>query len=231
MNSLLRYLLKFIFLTLILLSSPSYSQSTTEKRNETNKKFRKSLVDKLNQEKKLLEKLLGVGIYKQFDGKFEKLLEQFDDGFHDNMDKIFKNNNFNSFFQDADQFQFGFGPMGKWSETGGHRIYTLLQNFPKNTPLDLKIEKNRISIKGVIEKSFKKRGRKGEIAEVKRMSVNQEIRIPHDVYAEKASFDQFNGKTRIFFPKKNPSKIQKKSSNKQKNGLKPLKRIKGELSI
>jgi hypothetical protein len=221
----------FTVLSLLVCSSLSYAQSADKQRKETNKKFRKSLIDKLNQEKKLIEKLLGVDIYKQFDGKFEKLLEQFDDGFYDNMDKIFKDNNFNDFFQNADQFQFGFGSLGIWSENHSHRIYTLQQNFPKDAPLDLKIEKKRILIKGVIEKSFKRRGPNGDIAQVKRMAVNQKIQIPSDVFSDKATFDQFDGKTRILFPKKNPQPSPRKKNKTHDNGLKPLKKRKGEQTI
>jgi hypothetical protein len=228
----------FFFISLILSflimlggSESGLAETVAEKRRATNKKFRKSLIDKLNQEKQLIEKLLGVDIYKNFDGRLEKLLEQFDDGFYDNMDKIFKNENFNQFFQNADQFKFGFGALGVWSETGEQRIYTLMQNFPKNAPLDIKIEQNYIKIKGFIEKSFKRRGENGDIAQVKRMSVNQKIHIPHDVYVEKAQFDQLKGKTRILFPKKNPTIKAIKRPATPKNRLKPMKKRKGEQVI
>ena len=228
-------LLIIFFLCGAFITGQATSQTTPQQnRKETNKKFRKSLIDKLNQEKRLIEKLLGVDIYKQFDGKFEKLIEQFDDGFYDNMDKIFNDDKFNNFFQNADQFEFGFGALGVWTDTGEQRIYTLQQNFPKNAPLDIKIEDNYIKIKGVIEKSFKKRGPTGDISQVKRMSVNQDIQIPHDVYSEQAQFRMFKGKTQILFPKKNPIKMipnQPKEPKEELNAPKPLKKRKGELVI
>jgi hypothetical protein len=207
------------------------SQTPQQNRDETNRKFRKSLIDKLNQEKRLIEKLLGVDIYKQFDGRFEKLIEQFDDGFYDNMDKIFKDQNFNNFFKNANQFKFGFGALGLWTDDGKNRIYTLQQNFPKNAPLDIKIENNYIKIKGVVEKSFKKKGPKGEISDVKRMSVNQEIQIPSDVFAEKAQFRMLQGKTQILFPKKVPTGPMPNNHIKEKKVPKPLKRRKGDYAI
>lgn len=233
------------FLTVLTISlsfiiGPAYSQNNTnskedekKQRDEVNKRFRRSLIDKLNQEKKLIEKLLGVDIYKQFDGQLEKLLEEFDDGFHDNMQKIFEDDTFNPFFQGANQFQYGFGSLGTWSETDQEKIFTIEQDFPKDTPLDIKIENRQIKVKGIIEKKFKRKGPHGDIAQVQKMTINKQVSIPHDVYWEKARFEQKDGKTRIAFPKKNAMKPTQdsKPENSPPNNLKPLKKRKGETTI
>ena len=213
--------------------------SEAMKREKTNRRFRKSLIDKLNQEKKQIEKLLGVDIYKQFDGQFEKLLEEFDKGFYDNMQKIFEDDTFNPLFQNAKKFEYGFGAIGKWSENDFERIFLINQEFSKDAPLDIKVEKQLIKIKGTIEKKFKRRGPNGDIAQVQKMSVNQEISVPHDVFAEKAKFDQKNNKVRIRFPKKNApkDKLHEKTNSsletqeEKDNGLKPLKKRSGDTTI
>ncbi|MCO4794080.1 MAG: Hsp20 family protein [Bacteriovoracaceae bacterium] len=232
----------FVIFLLIPLSVMSQSPKPTptvtpdKSRDEINERFRKSLMDKFKNDRKVIEKMLGGGLFKQFDKKLEDMLKQFDNGlyqqFEKDMNKFFDDENFDQIFKNANPYQFMNAGEFKWIETPKERILILKSEFPKDAPLDIKIENGKVHLKGKVMKQGTWMDNGQVISGKRAVDFDRKISIPRDVHFDKASFDKKDGNIIIKFPKKYiqkaPLKKKKKSSGKK---LKPLKRQEGERKI
>lgn len=229
-------LVTFFFFSTSFGQEPTPTPVATPKkksREQINKEFRDSLLEKIKRDREVIEKMLGGGLFKQFDKELEGLLKQFDNGFYkqfeDDMNKFFEDDNFDKIFKSANPYQFMNVGEYKWIETPKERILILKQEIQEDSPLDIKIEKGIIKIKGKAMKlgSWMENGK--IIQGKKAVDFEREIQIPSDVHQDKAQFDKKEGNILIKFPKKYVSDT--KSSDPHQRKLNPLKRQEGEPKI
>lgn len=231
---------KKVFLSVLLLLPLLFSNAFNLMAEDNNKikkqeeiKSWKSQIDKNRQ---VIRELLGVDMLGDVSKRFEQLMEKFGD---EDMEKFFKDDHFDRFMDNWNPFEGLSDGSSHWMETPKERILIFKHKVPKNAPLDIKIHKGRINIKGKSETSH-------EIAGVKSKSISsfeQSYSIPDDVDASKASFENKEGEVLIKLPKKIAGKTDfkkldlKKSSKtyqdekKEDEDLKPLIPSEGDITI
>ncbi len=194
------------------------------------------LKDELAKNREKIRELLGVDMLGDVSKRFEELMEKF----HGNdMGSFFDDDNFNQFLDDWDPFVGLSQGSSHWMETPKERILILKYKAPKDSPVDIKIEKGKIQIRGSTEEVSESGGIKSKSVS----SFNQLYTIPSDVDGARATFENKNGEILIKFPKKNPGKMavegespkaQNRPTAKEEekdNGPTPLVPKKGDINL
>jgi len=216
--------MKFIILAFIFISvsSQSFGQSKNVQKEQISKsewekkqkEIQKSLRQQMNKQNEKLSDFMGSDSFKMYDQLMKEMLKSFEDSFKgmdwDSMDKeVLKD--FNKIFKPGSR---GFtnplnpfnnqrlGQIHKWVETKKYRVLELHLNPQKDTPLDIKIEKGLVKVKGqfIIEKSEKTKNSKSYSKQL--VSLDRQFTIPEDCIEEKVEFEHKKDKILIKFPKK-----------------------------
>lgn len=108
-----------------------------------------------------------------------------------------------------------------WREDDKNRILMIKVKQIKDKPLDIKIEKGFIKIKGDVEEVSDNNSRKNKGNNIDNMiskiHFEREFSIPLDVDQTNPEFENTNGELLIKFKKKNPRKIGKELNKSNKN--------------
>jgi len=152
----------------------------------------------------MIKSLLNDSAFQNFDSRFEDLV------------KKFQQNNF-----DMPGLGSNDGPVvGEydWRETDTHQIFVLKVKQIKDRPLDIKIEKGMILLKGDVE-SFSESVSKDKAQKSKRISkvhFERSFSIPDGVDQTTPEFENKSGELLIKFKKTKPSTSNQKSKKSTK---------------
>ena len=127
--------------------------------------------------------------------------QNFDKQFEDLVDK-FEKNNFNAGPDLDDGTVVG---EYDWRETTTHQILVLKVKQVKNKPLDIKIEKGQIKLKGDVESVTPKNAK---VKSVTKVHFERSFSIPNDVDQTSPEFENKGGELLIKFKKLKPSKVK-----------------------
>lgn len=225
MKSILKTVLFFLICFGVLAQTPTATPEPEKSKEQVDEEFRQSLLEKIKKDREVIENLLGGGLFKQFDKKLEEMLKHFDSGFYKQFDKdfekFFDDENFEKMFKNANPHQFMDKGEMKWMETPKERILILKLEMAKDAPMDIRIEKGKIFIKGKVVKGTRE------------VEVEREVSIPRDVHGDQAKFENEEGRILIKLPKKSASATERKQLQRKQlqKKLKPLKRRQGEPEI
>jgi HSP20 family molecular chaperone IbpA len=149
-------------------------------------------------------------------GEMEKRMQEMTKHFFDN------NSNLNT------QNFFGGTAFGEynWLEDEKYRILSLKVKQIKDKPLDIKIEKGQIKIKGDVEASDEsgKFPKHSPSKKITKIHFEQTYSIPHDVDEKNPEFENKDGEVLIKFKKKIPGKLNHFKSREVKPTEKNLER-------
>ncbi|MBC7539355.1 MAG: Hsp20 family protein [Bacteriovorax sp.] len=178
----------FIFAIIIMASSfSSYAQSNQEVQLQINE------IMKAREE--MIKSLLNDSAFENFDKKFEDLIKK--------MDK----ENFSSGAEsDASEV------IGEydWRETPTHQIFVLKIKQIKNKPLDIKIEKGQIKLKGDVESVDIKNPKSRRSTKV---HFERTFAIPQEVDQSNPEFENKSGELLIKFKKLKTAKAPPKTKS------------------
>lgn len=225
-----------VSLSLLLLSGASNLMAEDNNKIKKQQEM-KSWKNQIDKNRQAIRELLGVDMLGDVSKRFEQLMEKFGD---QDMEKFFKDDHFDQFMDNWNPFEGLSDGHAHWMETPKERILIFKHKVPKNSPLDIKIQKGTIEIKGQSESTH-------EIAGVKSKSISsfeQSYSIPDDVDASKASFENKEGEVLIKLPKKvagktdfkkldlkNQAQPYQNDKKEEDEGLKPLIPSEGDITI
>jgi HSP20 family molecular chaperone IbpA len=112
-----------------------------------------------------------------------------------------------------------------WIDNKDYKILKLKFKPVKDRPLDIKIEKGEIRLKGDFEIS----DTRGKVKSLKKVHYERTFNIPTDVDQKNPEFENINGEMHIKFKKINQSKVKKPVPSKEDKIL--LTPDKNDLSI
>lgn len=151
----------------------------------------------------LMKSLLEDDSFSNFDKRFNDLIKKFED---------------DSFGGSMQGLQMG-GVVGEydWRETDTHQILGVKVKQIKDRPLDIKIEKGFVRLKGDVEEVLDYSSRKGG-KKVSKVHFERSFSIPDGVDQTNPEFENRGGELLIKFKKLKPSKsIPDKKSSVKKN--------------
>jgi HSP20 family molecular chaperone IbpA len=167
---------------------------------------------------KAREEMLRSLMDDSFSSDFEKRMQE--------MMKRFGSGNLDFGFDHLEQFGMG---DSEWSESSTHRLLALKIHQIKDRPLDIKIEKGMIRIKGDTEVVSGPKNRQSKSI----MKFERQYSIPQDVDQNNPEFENKNNEMVIKFKKKEISKVKSKGKTEsiKENEKKPIKPTDDSLSI
>lgn len=179
-----------------------------------------------------IRELLGVDMLGDVSKKFEELLKRFHG---DDMDSFFQDDNLGQFLDDWDPFEGLTQGSSHWIDTPKERILILKYKAPKDSPIDIKIEKGIIQIKGSSEEV-------SDVGGVKTKSIttfNQSYNIPSDVDAAKVKFENKDEEILVKFPKLSAGQLKtpnqklkiKEEKQKEEEQIRPLTPQDGDITL
>ncbi len=181
-----------------------------------NRNMDKEFEEIMKRRDEIFKSLFNDDVYKEFDQQMEKMLEEFSKA----------GLNF-----DRRMFKGGVAGEYDWEETETHKILKLKVTQVKDKPLDIKIEKGMIRIKGEVEEVLEvndgeKNSKQNKKQSVSRIHFENAFSLPSDVDQRNAEFENKAGELLIKFkklkkskPLKNDSKVIEEPKN-QPNNLK-----------
>lgn len=150
----------------------------------------------------IFRSLFNDDVYKEFDQQMEKMLEEFTKA----------GLNF-----DRRMFKGGVAGEYDWVETETHKILKLKVTQIKDKPLDIKIEKGMIRVKGEVEEVLEVNPEASKSSNQKKKSVSRihfenAFSLPNDVDQRNAEFENKEGELLIKFKKLKKTKPLKNES-------------------
>jgi HSP20 family molecular chaperone IbpA len=181
-----------------------------------NKKEQNEFDQMQEREMEMIRKLMGADHFKQMDERLEMLMKKFmQNNDNDDIDKFFDRSHFDKFMKDWNPHQSLGEGESHWLETPTERILILKLKQSKDSPIDIKIQNNMISVSG---KSVLKSASGTSIS-----SYSKSEGVPDDVDANSAEIENKNGDVQIRFKKKVAQKTAAPKS-KPAPDLRPLKK-------
>ncbi len=167
---------------------------------------------------KMLEDMLKGGLFKDFEKKFEKMMDDFDD---EHLDSFFDDEDFNTILR-------GFNPHRgleegdyRWMDTPKERILILKLGDIKDNELKIDIKDGAVTVSGTITKKVENRTQHGTSTSVSTSSFKKQFLVPRDADSTRPEIENKEGEVLIRFPKKKFSQnIKNKSGNKSKKSKK-----------
>ncbi len=162
----------------------------------------KSLREKMRKDHEMINRLLNDDLFSSinpdFHQRFRKLLENF---YQDSDDDLLNQQRFDQFFKQWVPGNYLEEGDGAWTETASERVLVLKLDLPKDSPLDIKIEKEIIHVSG---KTIRRRvSPQGESLE-EEMQFQKVFPVPSDCDGTSAKFENDEGKIKIRLPKRSP---------------------------
>ncbi len=184
-----------IFFTVCICSNV-FSQTA----NDRDEQIKRELEMMLKARDEMLRSLLDDSAFNDFDKRFEDMIKRFN-------------------LHDFDLS--GFDTNGKilgeydWQESNTERLFLLKVKQIKDKPLDIKIEKGKIFLKGELETTSEDNA-KGKKTKIGHIHFERSILIPEDVDQANPVFENKEGVLIIKFKKKTHSKKAEQGHNKIK---------------
>lgn len=175
---------KIILIFSIFVSSTLFAQSNRSDLDQQIKEIMKA-------REEMLKSLLEDSAFENFDSRFEDLVKRFQQ----------------SNFDLSGMSGFTDGPIvGEydWRETATHQIFVLKVKQIKDRPLDIKIEKGRILLKGDVESVRENTSMdKKKTKQISKVHFERSFSIPDGVDQANPTFDNKDGELLIKFKKHN----------------------------
>jgi HSP20 family molecular chaperone IbpA len=182
-----------------------------------------------------IEEMMKSPTFKGLGRMFEQMMQDMDQDIAKDLENFFQNGQFDTLLRSSDifgQMQIG---QGEWIETPKERILVLKFKSTENSPLDIKVENGKITIKGQIVVETKEQfAGGGESISRSVRSINQEYMVPEDVDAGSVNFENKDGEILMKFTKKAfASKLEKSKEkpSRPKDERRPLVPKKGDVTI
>lgn len=181
-----------IFLPLLILFIHSLAFGQNSKRQD---EVQLQIEQLMKAREEMLKSLLNDSAFDNFDKKFEDLIKNFDRG------------NFNPSMGGGDV-------VGEydWRETNTHQVFVLKVKQIKDKPLDIKIEKGQIILKGDVESSSVDPVKKTK--RISKVHFERTFSIPDGVDQTSPEFENKNGELLIKFKKLMAKKTPVNDSNR-----------------
>lgn len=155
-----------------------------------------------------MQEMMNKNMRKNFE-EMDQMMKQFEKGFQDDFfeDDFFQGDS--SLQKRLNQLLHGFGNIEfdrdrdyKWKETPKERILELKFVPVKDSPVDIKVTKDKITIKGKSESKQKTivNGKVQELISI--INFDKSLSVPADVDGNKAIIEEMKGGIRIRLPKK-----------------------------
>ncbi len=207
----MKILIVLIFTLLYL--TPTFSQTTKERVQTERDLMDAEIRSLLNARDELMKSLLDDDAFSHFDKRFNDLVKKFDD---DN-------------FSSMQGLQIG-NIVGEydWRETDSQQILAIKVKQIKDKPLDIKIEKGFVRLKGEVEEILDTPERKGA-RKISKVHFERSFSIPDGVDQTSPLFENKDGELLIIFKKlksikSSPIKMKNKAQSKTNDNLEPVGR-------
>lgn len=182
----------------------------------------KSLREKMRKDHEMINRLLNddafANINRDFHERFKKLLEDFYQG---TPEDFFNQQRFDQFFREWSPNSYEQDDSGQWLDTADERILVLKLDIPKDTPLDIKIEKGVIQVSGKTKR--KRAASQGKSMIEEEVQFQKAFPIPSDCVAASAQFENAEGEIKI--------RLRKKTARKATPNIRPLTPKKDDLTL
>jgi HSP20 family molecular chaperone IbpA len=175
------FLLPFFIFSLITFSNSSFAQNDNRQIEEI-----------MKAREEMIKSLFNDTDFENFDNHFNDLV------------KKFEQNNFGSTSEDLGDVVGEYN----WRETDTHQILSLKVKQIKNKPLDIKIEKGQIKLKGDVESVPEN---SGKIKRISKVHFERSFSIPSGVDQNNPEFENKGGELLIKFKKLKQTNSTKKS--------------------
>lgn len=156
----------------------------------------------------MIKSLLNDSSFQNFDDRFEDMVKKFQQSAFGN-------------YPDLDSG----AVVGEydWRETATHKILVLKVKQIKDKPLDIKIEKGQIKLKGDVESVSEDKGQRKQISKV---HFERSFSIPDGVDQNSPEFESVKGELHIKFKKLNSTKTtpKNKAKTKEDDGRVPVQK-------
>jgi HSP20 family molecular chaperone IbpA len=187
------------FLFFLFLNNNAFSQTAADR----DEQIRRELEIMMKARDEMLRSLLDDSAFNDFDKRFEDMIKRF------NL-KDFDLNGFDTDGKILGEYD--------WQETNIERIFLLKVKQIKDKPLDIKIEKGKIHLKGDVEVSSEENNHSKK-RQNSHIHFERSISIPEDVDQTNPSFDNKEGVLYIKFKKLVHTKKKERILNKSKDQL------------
>ncbi|MBT3586545.1 MAG: Hsp20/alpha crystallin family protein [Halobacteriovoraceae bacterium] len=231
-------------LILLLLAFEALAQSSSSSSPQTNDqrelerikredftKMKKHIQKQLEERNSYLKKYFHGSLFENFEKNFERMFDNFDPEMSKKLEQLFGGDDFSGFdrlFQDAYLNPNMMPDTHQWKETPEGHILTLKIKVAENTPLDIKITKEKVTIKATVVEEAKSTQNGVKRHSIRQYQLNRVFPIPVGCDPDKAKFKNIEGQIIITFPKKAPGS---KSLKKGKGPIQPLKPSKKDRTI
>ena len=208
MNIKIKKLMVFIW---IFFSTNAFAQSAQSREQQ---EMERQMNEIMKARQEMIKSLLDDSGFQGFDKQFEDMIKRFD----------------NDSFGTAAEVDSG-EVVGEydWRETATQQILVLKVKQIKNKPLDIKIEKGQIILKGDVESVDLS---KKKVKKISKVHFERTFGIPDGVDQTNPEFEQKDGELLIKFKKLKVSKIPPKEKAKQLNDQRrPIGKDEGDLTI
>ncbi len=199
------------------------------RQSQQQEELRQSLREKMRKDHEMINRLLNdhgfANINRDFHERFKKLLEDFYQG---SPEDFFQQQKFDQFFRGLPSDSFDQSADGQWVDAASERILILKLDIPKDSPLDIKIEKGIIHISGK-NKRRRTSQQGGEIVE--EVQFQKAFPIPSDCVAGSAQFENRADEIKIRLRKRShPEKVIPKATPSTP-GIQPLAPKQGDITL
>lgn len=181
----------FLFSILLQLSFPVFSQNKKEDINRQIEEIMKA-------REEMIKSLLNDSAFSDFDTRFEDLVKKFQ----------------NDSFAMPGMNEGAVVGEYDWKETEGHKILVLKIKQIKDRPLDIKIEKGQIKLKGDVESVSESESKGKKSKSISKVHFERSFSIPEGVDQTTPEFENKGGEMLIKFKKIKASSAPLKKKNK-----------------
>lgn len=195
-------------------------QESEKDSSQANRERQDRFRQRLAEQQRILNELLNDETFKQgigtIRGLFDRLGKQLDSqnfshGLFDDVENFFQGQGLDHFLAESQLFKKLKSGTGKWIETPSEKILVLKLDVQKDTPVDIKIENEKVSISAVGSRNQNMTDMNGH-QRIRQFEyqINQTYNVPEDCNGNAAKFENKNGEIKIRFPKKQSSSVKEK---------------------
>lgn len=215
-----------ILLFALILSQPSWAQNKGKGSDD----FFKALKEQMKGDREEMEKYFQG----DFIDKMDDMVEQMHSDFFKQWDQLMQDDQIGDYFKQMEIGQEDI-PM-EWQKTSqGQKLIVKLKPI-KDAPMEIKIEKQQILLKGTVEKTQEFGLGKSKVVSKRIYTFNKLVEIPPELDVQSADIKQSNDQIEIIFKllsdkKKSAPKKSEQKKPSQVPGVEPLQPKEGDINL